>query len=93
VHIVARNFCTQHADSLGYTADTILTDTNINKCVSPVLDYLVHAVARNFCIQQADSLGHKKNEDILTDAFIDKCVSPIADHLYAAAFDKLSADI
>ncbi|CAE7851955.1 unnamed protein product, partial [Symbiodinium microadriaticum] len=37
---VARNFCIQQADSLGFTPQNSLTDANLPDCVNPVAEYL-----------------------------------------------------
>ena len=41
---VAKNFCIEQADSLGYTPESPLTDENIGYCVGPIQEYLSNAV-------------------------------------------------
>jgi hypothetical protein len=45
VNTVARRFCIDQADSLGYTPQNPLTDANINGCTAPVMQHLQNAAA------------------------------------------------
>ena len=42
---VARNFCIEQAESLGYTPESPLTDENIGQCVGPIQEFLSNAVS------------------------------------------------